>query len=315
MKTEEVFFAVASNNLEELKIYLRDKDINVINEKKQTLLHIAIMYGHTDIFNYLIENKIKINEKDYKGYTPAMLAINNNQIGYLKILMRLNCDLLLKDNRDEDVLFKAFDLDRAAIIDLLLEKMHIDFDDINSNDENIMFSIVRSQNIELYKKYANIKYIDVRDYYDNTLLHHAVRYNNIQMAKALLEDGIYINSRNNNDETPLFMAVKSDLVDMARFLISKGAIIEVENNFCEYLMDIAVGKQVYDLLNELSMTESYKNYIRVFPLHYAIIMKDYDEIQRRINLANINRKDTLGYTPMELAVILRDNKAIKLLKK
>ena len=67
----DAFDSIYSNNLMSLKEYLETGDINIKNERGMSLLHYAIIFNNSDVFDLLLDNYIDINIKDRQGNTPA----------------------------------------------------------------------------------------------------------------------------------------------------------------------------------------------------------------------------------------------------
>ena len=63
--------AVKNNSIELVKYFLNKKhDLNDVNKKGQTALHIACELGNEKIINLLVENGANIDIKDNKGRKP-----------------------------------------------------------------------------------------------------------------------------------------------------------------------------------------------------------------------------------------------------
>ena len=103
----DIFEALYQNNITLIKRYLEKEDINIRNEKGQSLLISAILYNNYEMFDLLLDNFINVNIKDNFGLTAAHYAVINNHLGFLKTLIRSKADLDIVDNDGENVLYKA----------------------------------------------------------------------------------------------------------------------------------------------------------------------------------------------------------------
>lgn len=93
--------------------------------------------------------------------------------------------------------------------------------------------------------------INMTDSSGQTLLHNAVAYNNIYVARLLIKAGADINARTNQyEDTPLHIAGDSAFINMMRLLIKTGADFNKEN---------ASGKTPLDLLQDRN-TSKYNEY-------------------------------------------------------
>src|SRR5260370_37881498 len=87
--------------------------------------------------------------------------------------------------------------------------------------------------------------LEKRDEYGNTALQKAVRDDNVQAVKVLLDAGANVEARTGGGMTPLIRASASDDREIVRLLLAKGAEVNGRNNSCEtdfsehaYLADI-----------------------------------------------------------------------------
>ena len=82
----------------EVKEFFKTKDVNCINTKEQTPLHLACEAGNTELINYFLSREANINQQDIEGRTPLHLAILKNQKDAIQILLQNNASLLIKEN-------------------------------------------------------------------------------------------------------------------------------------------------------------------------------------------------------------------------
>lgn len=98
MDTNTLFESCKDGNLPDLILEINkieNFDVNMlIDDDKNTLLHISCEYGHFIIVTYLVEilcvhTKININPKNIMGITPCMRACQFNHLDIVKFLL---CD-------------------------------------------------------------------------------------------------------------------------------------------------------------------------------------------------------------------------------
>lgn len=312
---EYPFSFVAQGNIAELRAYLIKADIGIVDERGNSLLHHAIKYNQTEIFQYLIENSIDINIQNDDGETPLMQCVFYNRVGFLKELIRLNANHLLTNKSGETPFYKACFLGRGLIISLFIEKSLQTMDCKNNNDENIFFALLRAQNVTLFDYFAkeDKDFINSVNYFDETLLHVAVKLNSYDLVEYLLKNKAFVNAKNKAKETPLFYATKYGNSDIFGLLVQYGAIIELHNSYDETLLDVVDYQNFIEYINDKQNSVQYRNYIKDFPLHVAIIKEDVYLVEQLLINVYIDLEDSFGYKPLDLALQLKNKEIINLI--
>ncbi len=309
------FDAIYSNNVMALREYLETGDINVKNERGMSLIHYAIVFANSEVFDLLLENYIDINIQDNHGETPAHYCVVNNRMGFLKTLIRKECNLNLKNNDGQTPLFKACSLGREDMVFLLLESMNFNLYEKDSKDETIFMALIRSRNLELLNKLKlDDKIIDIKNFSGEAPLHIAARAGDQRIIKYLLDHNAFVNIKNNQGETPLFYAVRSQNREAIDLLLRYGAVLDCRSTFGDTIYDLIPSYDLSSYINEKS--EQYKSYLyhSNFPLHYAIIIENYPLVLKFLETKNIERKDGFGYTPEVLANKIGNARILKVIK-
>ncbi len=309
------FDAIYSNNIQALKDYLAKGDVNVKNERGMSLLHYAISFSNAEIFDLLLENFIDINIQDSRGDTAAHYCVINDKMGFLKTLIRKGCDLKIQNNDGQSPLFKACSLGREEMVYLLLESQDFNLYDRDSKDETIFMALIRSRNIDLLNKIDLDKdIVDIKNFAGESPLHIASRVGDERVLTYLLEHKAFVNIKNNQGETPLFYAVRAQNKGSINLLLKYGAVLDCRSTFGETIYDLVPSYDLLTYINEKS--EQYKNYkyYSLYPLHYAIITENYPNVLKNRDIRNKEKVDNFGYTPMELAQKIGNDRIINALK-
>lgn len=309
------FDAIYSNNIQALKDYLLKGDVNVKNERGMSLLHYAISFSNSEVFDLLLENFIDINIQDSRGDTAAHYCVINDKMGFLKTLIRKGCDLKIQNNDGQSPLFKACSLGREDMVYLLLESQDFNLYDRDSKDETIFMALIRSRNIDLLNKIQLDKdIINVKNFAGEAPLHIASRVGDVRVLTYLLENKAFVNIKNNQGETPLFYAVRSQNKDSINLLLKYGAVLDCRSTFGETIYDLVPSYDLLTYINEKS--EQYKNYkyYSLYPLHYAIITENYPNVIKFRDARNKEKIDSFGYSPKELAERIGNERILTALK-
>lgn len=248
--------------------------LEILKEKNnEKLFDIFLKHYENDLYfleflfkqNYKKEFIEKKREEIYKknpnqnfnGYTLIYQAIENKNIEQIKLLLESKVDFELKNEKySQDIydlvasknnleilnLLIKYNIHKNKVIIALLNKNHMenviniisDIEDLSTF--TILYHAVRKENVELIKlilqKKANPNFITGNNKYKQIPLHIACELQNFNIIKLLIENGADTNLQNHEGKTALFEAieVKKANKDIIRYLIQNGADIYKEDN-------------------------------------------------------------------------------------
>lgn len=180
-------------------------------------------------------------------------------------------------------LIVAIDEEKVDVVSSLLAQET----DINSEDkwgETALSLAVKLNNVEIFKLLIQAgALVNIYEEHAN-LLYFAVRNNRIEMAKLLLDSGADVNvTYANYDKTPLHIAVQASNVRMSKLLLDYGASVNADSKDGT-------------------------------PLNIAMGSRNYEMIKMFLNAGiNLNDKNTDGCTPLHRAAAWGNSKIVKLL--
>lgn len=311
----DAFDSIYANNINSLKEYLENGDINIVNERGMSLLHYSIIFNNVEVFNLLLENYININIKDNHGDTPAHYCVINNRMGFLKTLIRHECDLSIKNKDGHTPLFKACALGRENMVSLFLEFQKFDLLEVDSKDETVFMALIRSRNLDLLNRIeVDEDIVNTPNYIGETPLHIASKAGDLQVIDYLLRNKAFVNSKNKTGETPLFYAIQIQNRDVISMLLKNGAVLDCKSTFGDTIYNLIPTYELSSYINEKS--EQYKNYLyhSNYPLHYAIIVENVELVKKYCVIRNIENADNFGYTPYELAKRVGNQRIINIIR-
>ena len=191
--TNKIFDVIKTKKLSDLKKMIRNNKslINVVDAKKNTLLHNAAFYGKKDIIEYLIQKGADINAVNIQLNTPLHQSIINGKDKVSKLLIQKGSDLSKKNIVKKTPLHLSVRYNRDAIVRFLISKG------------------------------ADINCIDG---HNRTPLSLAARETgNVKIAKILIKNGADINVMDTNKQTPLVFATWKGFTGIINILLDKGA--------------------------------------------------------------------------------------------
>lgn len=298
------------------------KTQSIIKAKKDIqqnhLLH-KLKLGDYDGFQALLTPE-NINTTSGSGDTLLMLAIENNLIEIVMLLINRDADVTCQNQYGRAALHLAVVLQNMEIIQLLIDKGA----DLNAEDESgdtpLHYAVTRDSNVEIVRLLvANNAEINGRGFGGSRPLFLATLYNAVEVTKLLLQNGadMYVHSTN-EEGSLLYIAARRGLIDIVRMLLEQIKQNEsvsgmydpnvnevlhyaVEGNIetVQYLIDIGIGVNTKDRNGNT-------------PLHHATMLSANINSITRLNAlqmmklllennANINAQNESGETPLFLA--------------
>ncbi|OUM68856.1 hypothetical protein PIROE2DRAFT_27061, partial [Piromyces sp. E2] len=281
-KTTPLIYAIQKKKEFFVKLLLENKkvDIDTRDSENKTPLDYAVETKKSKLIKLLIyrnydkksEFTDDIQEIETSGLTPLLLAINNNDILLVKYLIDHQVELK-RPNRNEVTPFrKALDKSNIKILRLLLAK-----------DKKIPIE-------------------------DNNLqpLIFAIKKNNPEFVKLLIENGADINEFSYNGNTPLLQAINNDNTEIIHLLIDNGVNLNQCNNEGKLPLEIAKEKnnekEAINLIqNGANVNYEHKNGLT--PLLYAIHKNNLKMIDLLISYgAKVDLINKNGMTPVNFAL-------------
>jgi ankyrin repeat protein len=238
--------------------------------------------GNLDRVRELLDSGVDIETKDEYNHTPLYLAVSNQDVEIVKLLIKRGADVnahgfdywsvfdvanyrvndeiinlliwtgkISPENIESSLFFKKLGVTEKveyAIRDNNLERVRqlLDIIPINYN-RVIAVAFEDNQNIDiirlLLERGADPNYVDLDD--GNTVLHKMLinQINRIDIADLLIQNGFDINILNDRGESIISLAISNNMIDMVRLLLNSGA--NAESNWTSALEN---HPEIFDLL-------------------------------------------------------------------
>lgn len=308
----DIIRIVKEGNFSLLRENLKFSDVNIRDEKKNTLLMLAVLNNSLEMARFLILNGASLDEVNTDGNTALHLAIMARYNALFKMLIRNGANIEIKNKQLETPLMLAMRMENIFAYRALLEfNANTSFE--NERNEGLLAYIIYANDIELLR--ANFSENDrmLTDVSGNNLLHLATRLSRWNMMSFLIEKKINPNYTNDAFETPLFIAVRHNDLEAIAILIKAYTITSTKNRFNETIFDIASAK-IEEYINELTASPKYQRYLQSYPLHVAVLARNLELAKQRLSIINKNKKDDYGYLALDYARAINHPELIKLLK-
>ncbi len=301
-------------------------DVKVENDKGETPLHIAAVWGHKEVVEALLDKGANVNAEDEEGNPPLVLTTDEE----IKTLLQSTAKLLevaksgniqevnslisegakvnVKDQDNKTPLHWAAEKGHKEVVEALLDKgANVDAEDENGDTP---LDLATTQ--------------DIRTLLQNTdeLLKAAGR-GDIDTVNDLINQGASVNATDQDGKTPLHCAAKNSHEEVVEALLGKDGIdvnLADKNKDTPLHSVLKKGNIDINVLNALLRKEGIdvnladKN--KDTPLH-SVLKKDNIDINVLNALLgakeiNVNAQDKDDRTPLHLAA-KKDNIDINVL--
>lgn len=286
---------IYENNLKSLEEKLAYTDINILDDKNNSLLHYAIYYKRIEICYFLINKHIFLNQQNSNKLTPLYLACHHNLVGVVSSLLKNNANILITDSKGDTAFYHSCMLGRKEIIEVFLEYDADLFIQNNRLNNNGYFALIYSNDFELFKKYYDKKYLYHQNSNNDTMLHIAAKKNNLKILNFLLNEKLYLNIFNKDKHTPLYYAVANKNYEMIKLLLQDGSLTFFDEELLTNIKEINENLLIYDKTSD---------YYMKYKLHYSIIINDEVLFNTYLNNYQLMIKDNNNLSAIDLAKIV-----------
>ncbi|KAL7582892.1 hypothetical protein Lser_V15G41640 [Lactuca serriola] len=207
--------AACVNGVETMEVlcmnYL-DIDINSVNPRGQTALHIAANHGYIEVLEFLVTLGSDSDVVDNKGWTPLHCASSEGHVAAVEFL--LNSSVFVK---------YAVTKEGKTAIALAYENDHMDLYDMLYLRDVLHKAATVNDISGLKKCLAEGAAVNGKDQNGWTALHRAAFKGRVESVKLLLSHGARVDVEDNDGCTPLHRAVDAGHGQVAMLLVAQGA--------------------------------------------------------------------------------------------
>ena len=187
-----------------------------------------------------------------------------------------------------------------------LVKNGININDTDNYGQVPSYYAIQSENITHLKLLARYKSdLSVKDNYGETLLHHAIKRNSLDVVQYLLQKIDY-RIKNHSGHTPFHCTARQNQIVYFKLLLEKGADVNEVDNEGNSILMLAIDNLAYDFVNLLlamKVDVNHSNKYQRTALHEAAESKQRYIVRKLLNAGAIkNKKERWGDTPYSIAL-------------
>ena len=318
-KSENIVDAVLKNDcIYVINYFERGNDINIVDKKKENLLHKAARNDNYEIVDLLIKLGVSINEKNSHGDTPLHLAVQFKNSETVEKLIFEGALINIENKIKMSPLHLAASIGDEHIISMLLDHGAR----INACDENGMHPIhyaVKSGKKTVIRTLLDCGASLVEcDYRKNNVLHHACENGDDDLVVYILRHTMIIDSRNIYGQTPLHLAAINCSIKGINALIQAGSNLELKdsNQMTPYKLALSNSKEENaNFIMEYQNSSEYRRKFSKYKIHRAVCNNNYQYIYEKLTSTNVNDFDYFGRSALYYAITLGYTKIVQLLYK
>ena len=242
-REELLHFACKNGQISLIRNLLKDiVDINALNAKGLTPLHLTVIEGNIEVTKLLISEGANIEIKDSRSKSsPLLYACQNGRTKLLQLLLESGSDINAKSADGTSAIHFATQSGRTDMVKLLLQK-GFDVNCKNKFGETPLYYLLYPRPFPIFHKVIDMcaiaelliksgAKIDEATESKETPLIHAIQKNRTEFVKLLISYGVNVNCVSNSGATPLIIfTTKLDHdIEILNLLIDNGADINALN--------------------------------------------------------------------------------------
>lgn len=211
-----------------------------------------------DILKILVADYINVDCRDPEtGKTLLMIACKNQYVDMVKVLLDAGANIYAVDNDCLAVTdYNMTDEIRQTFRDVIIDHFYSSLcnpviQDLCKKDkiDALLLALVKRNDIYRIKlfleTYSCINHINCVDSNGHTLLHLAIQYNYVRLARYLIRSGANVNTISKKRSTPLYSAVYIGNYRLVKLLVTKGANVKFNpGNSSTMLMHAAYNRNL-----------------------------------------------------------------------
>lgn len=218
----------------------------IIDKKRNTLLHIAARNNHVHTIKLLLETyECTIDAMNEKDETPLNLACKKGHYNAVAFLLEHDAHTLsLYNNRS--CFHNAASSGNLSIVELLLPKLEVNIDHIDQLGQTALLIAAQNHHADIVKYLIeNGANPHCTDNYQQNALHRATSYDiyksdPVDTVQVLIDNEVTINAQDPWKNTPLHRAVIGNYKKTVKLLLPNSADKNIENDVRETPLNLAV---------------------------------------------------------------------------
>ena len=254
-----------------------------------------------NVYNCIEKDKVDVNQRDDDtGNPPLVVAVEENQIEIVKLLLNRGADVNVKDWTSKNTALDISEQKGFKPISELLQQRGAKY----SSGSSFHLAAKNGDIVsieEMLSKKQDINEVDAGKGW--TALHYAVNYGQKHLVEYLIIKGADVNKKDFlGKNNPIDVLSNVNRGEIVKLLNKNGAKSSggVNIHFCAETGDFEGVQSFYDKDGKINGRDEKNGWM---PLHYAVNANDVDMVEFLVHLgANVNGADFKGeIAPLDIA--------------
>ena len=199
---------------------LPDVEVNHEENKGYTALHCAVLEGHHDVVEVLIDAGADIDARTSEGRAPLHYACEDGKLAIVKVLLKAGADVCATDNEGTTCLMLASICGHTETVRYLVGLPDVEV----NHGENDCFTALHFAVQEGHRDVVEVLIdagadIDARTSEASTPLHYACGDGKLAIVKVLVRAGADLCATKNTGATCLILATNFGHTEIVRYLV------------------------------------------------------------------------------------------------
>ncbi|XP_035515165.1 ankyrin repeat and death domain-containing protein 1B [Morone saxatilis] len=314
--------AAKKNDVETMKTLGKGLNANAKNVHHRTALHYAVAGKNTEAVQFLLQRRVKVDQKDKYGVAPIHLAAWFGSLEILKLLVRAGAEQKIENEEGLNIMHCAAINNNTDIVQYIIDDLQMKELDKHDQSGHRPFALAAEHGcVEMLDMLIcpyNMATMKPNKRGD-TPLHLAARNDHLNAVQLLLQSFDIRDAVNMDGETALYQAADNGQEGCVLALLEAGCDPNIlTNSKCSALHSVSEkgDTSLVQLLLEYKANPDFKNQDVDAPLHLAVRNSHIAVIHSLLTAGcNINVTDKRSQTAMHLAAELARTEVVEMVLK
>ncbi|XP_038560445.1 ankyrin repeat and death domain-containing protein 1B-like [Micropterus salmoides] len=323
LEAEKQFMEAAkSNDVETMKTLGKGLNANAKNVHDRTALHYAVAGKNKEAVQFLVQRRVKVDQKDKYGVAPIHLAAWFGSLEILKLLVQAGAEQKVENEEGLNIMHCAAINNHTEIVEYIVNDLQMKELDKDDQSGHGAFALAAEhgcvQMLDMLMDPYNMATMKPNKRGD-TPLHLAARNGHLDAVQLLLQSFDTLDEVNMDGETALYQAADKGQEECVLALLEAGCdpnILTTAKGSALHSVSERGDASLVQLLLEYKAHTDLKNQNLEAPLHLAVKNSHIPVIHSLLTAGcNVDVTDKRSQTAMHLAAELARIEVVEMLLK